>query len=295
MIFQQRHLDAVLTAAVPISLDYLREDANVTKITLLPDQNSPLYMANADGRPLELPLNFDAFIGDMVLYKNSWDLAKIENVTTIIERLGVPQCTLVDVGANVGLFSRQLLRALAGRLTQVIGYEPHPTNFELLEHNLAGAPKCQLHNAGLSDTAGTLTLHVDVANSGNYSLFEGAVLPENKTLSGSVDVEVRDVAIEFSTLAENCDGSIIYKSDTQGLDQRIACAIPDEFWARTKLAVFELWRLPNNPYDVSAFSAVLDRFDNLRLQKAFDRPLTTAEVIEFLDADDRKHGDLYAW
>ncbi|MDH4256302.1 MAG: FkbM family methyltransferase [Gammaproteobacteria bacterium] len=78
--------------------------------------------------------------------------------------------TLIDVGANYGVFSYYMSRA-AGPDGKVIAFEAQP---ELGEHLLRvkgsfGLDNLTIVNKGLSSSAGTLTLHRDKVGSGRAS------------------------------------------------------------------------------------------------------------------------------
>ncbi len=68
--------------------------------------------------------------------------------------LSLPQrSTVVDVGANIGLFSLYIAESYPG--ASIIAIEPVPQIFEVLEANMAGfGDRARLYRSGLSDTPG---------------------------------------------------------------------------------------------------------------------------------------------
>ena len=70
-----------------------------------------------------------------------------------------PGMTVVDVGANIGIFS-QYLSELVGSTGQVIAFEPDDTNFKHLEKNTKQSENVTLNKAGVSDETGPITLYV---------------------------------------------------------------------------------------------------------------------------------------
>lgn len=63
--------------------------------------------------------------------------------------------TVFDVGANVGHYSKAVLRELPA--AKLHSFEPSPKTFGKLQANLAGT-KAQIHNMGMSRERGTATL-----------------------------------------------------------------------------------------------------------------------------------------
>lgn len=163
----------------------------------------------------------------------------------------------------------------------------------MLQHNLSCIPNVTAYNSAIAESAGTMTLHVDRMNAGNYSLATQAI-PAGHAAE-SVDVSVLGTASEFARILDEIDGPFIYKSDAQGYDQKIAALIPDEFWKATRMASFELWRLPENDYDQDAFARALSWFNNLTLGSQFGRTVSPSEVIAYLQGEDMKSDDLFAW
>jgi FkbM family methyltransferase len=73
--------------------------------------------------------------------------------------------TVIDVGANVGWYTI-IASKLVGKNGRVIAFEPDPESFALLKRNVLanGCDNAILEQKALSNTAGTLTLHLDEEN-----------------------------------------------------------------------------------------------------------------------------------
>jgi len=80
-----------------------------------------------------------------------------------------PGMVTVDVGANVGLHTLGLARAV-GPAGRVHAFEPDPGNRRLLERAVrrAGLANVILHREACSDRAGTLRLYASAANKGDH-------------------------------------------------------------------------------------------------------------------------------
>lgn len=201
--------------------------------------------------------------------------------------------TLVDVGANIGLFARQLLAIIGPCVHSVWCYEPDPTNFELLNRNLTAASGLHAIEAGLSKHEQRVPLYEDLGNSGNYSVYK-AMMPAGE--SAVLDVALLSVEQQARLWLE-ADLPVYYKSDTQGHDMVIAAAIGGDFWRQVSGAILELCPVGERDYETDAFRAVLDVFP---YRVYADRPqlqVPAADVMTFLqDAQNRGvDKDLLLW
>lgn len=96
-----------------------------------------------------------------------------------------PGHVVVDVGANIGVFSAAAA-AKIGPLGRLVSIEPHPLAYELLQRNVTGYPaRCDLLNLACGQQAEQLTLHY-VPGRLSVSSFE-----ERPDRVGSVTVDVR--------------------------------------------------------------------------------------------------------
>lgn len=195
------------------------------------------------------------------------------------------RCNLVDVGGNVGLFSRQALIAVP-TIDHVFIYEPDLENYGNLLHNLAPwSDRISFSNNALAKAAGVADFFYDPDNSGNYSLLQAA-MGDCSFSSGKINT--------ISTCEESLRWTsrpIIYKSDTQGSDELIATLIHPLVWDYVFAAILEIWRIPKSPYDVDVFRHILSTFGTRRLLPYPDN-LTVDEVLKFATGTDGAWLDL---
>ena len=199
--------------------------------------------------------------------------------------------TLVDIGANIGLITRQLAHRLSN-IDRIVCVEPDPENFRALKYNLTGLPGAdpELHNLALSAEDGEVTFFRDVTNSGNYSLNEAAV---SDGVFGRVRVACADTGGWMErTLGAEDEGPLLWKSDTQGFDELIISRTPMAIWKRIDCAAIEIWRIPKPAFDRDAFVARIDDFPHKRLGT---QDVTTDQLLTYLDGDDRRYEDLFLW
>lgn len=185
-------------------------------------------------------------------------------------------CNLVDVGGNVGLFSRQALIA-ASNIDRVYIYEPDRENYNNLLHNLSPwSDRISSSNNALANAAGPADFFYDPDNSGNYSLLQSA-MGDCSFSSGKINtISTNEESLHWI----NGDYSIIYKSDTQGNDEAIATLINPLVWDHVFAAILEIWRIPKPLYDVDAFRNILSMFNTRRFLPYPDN-LTVDEVVKF--------------
>jgi FkbM family methyltransferase len=122
------------------------------------------------------------------------------------------ECTVLDVGANVGAFSFWLLRKMANQNwcnPTVHCYEPMSKNFEELKVNLGSEARVTLHNVAVGTEAGKRTLFMGKNNPGECSLFKG----DEQLADQTQEVEV----INAATLPK----ADILKLDTEGAEVEI--------------------------------------------------------------------------
>jgi FkbM family methyltransferase len=199
--------------------------------------------------------------------------------------------TLIDVGANIGAVSRQLLRSTPA-IRHAYCFEPDVDNFACLSFNLAPfAGRVTLLNYGLSDREGSFQFWRDTENAGNYSLAPDAMRDRPSEVT-----TVRTLSAEdwFRTSGlSSCSDRLVWKSDTQGYDELIISNCPMDVWRRIDSAVIELWRIEKPAFDRDAFRARLEDFPN-RTVKGLGVQ-TPEQIMDYLSGNDWEHSDLFLW
>lgn len=102
--------------------------------------------------------------------------------------------TAVDCGANIGNHTVFFAEAFS----RVVGFEPNPATFRLLEANTVGRESVSIHRCGLSDVSGTAALYMDRVNVGGASL-----APTSGSALDRVEIDLRpldDFAGEIGTV-----------------------------------------------------------------------------------------------
>lgn len=142
--------------------------------------------------------------------------------------------TVVDVGANIGLFS---IRA-ASLARRIIALEPLPDHFKILQANL-DAPQFR-HVAtvskALSGTSGALDLWVS-SNPGGHSILRDVA-------QGSTSVRVEAMTLRDLFADHSIDRCDLLKLDCEGAEYESLAATPEELWPRIERIHLEFHQGP---------------------------------------------------
>ena len=148
--------------------------------------------------------------------------------------------TFIDIGANVGLVSRQLFFENKN-IDNYICVEPAQMTYDCLKKNTSIFKKVSLHNVGLGQKNETRKIFIDKSNHGNASL-EKSMMSLSKYKKYNVEkIKVMSVKSFFNLIKKEIKGKkLIIKIDTQSLDELIISLIPDEVIKNTVLLNYEL-------------------------------------------------------
>ena len=273
---------ANLLAAETVRENPIHESLVATGTLLTLRDDGPLGVA---GTTLALP--DDQVMSPAVRASASWEFDNVKSFADCVE--AGKSYTLVDIGANVGLFSRQIVR-LVPSIEHLLCVEPDPGNFKALRYNLADlGDRATLFQTALSDSDGELDLLRDAENFGNYSLNADAM--RNRP-HDAVRVAVRSTQTWMSEQLGGC-GPILWKSDTQGYDELVVAQTPMAIWQKVDVALMEMWRIAKPNFDLDTFRERIDAFPNRQLGD--QQGVESSDVIEYLSGDDWQFKDLLLW
>jgi FkbM family methyltransferase len=125
---------------------------------------APRVELTGNGFPVRVDLR------DTVIARTLYtDGAYEQELQRLIEALDLRGAVAIDVGANLGLHSLILSRAV-GPTGRVLGFEPEGRNYQLLLDNLArnGAANVEAHRCALGEEAGTARLRLNDENFGDH-------------------------------------------------------------------------------------------------------------------------------
>jgi len=270
------YISDLFTSALPLCLNILQDHRGLKALEFIPKEG-PLSLKEKD-KYLSLFLPPDFAIGRTTMLNNCWQIQDpmfFSNTMTYYK-----QCCLIDVGANVGLFTRQLLNLSQDKINKIFLYEPDLVNFDLLIKNIPSNKNTVFENAGLSSLEKAKEkLFKDPNNCGNYSLYENAMFSSNTEY---VNVLMKSAQKESQKWLTT-DLPLFYKSDTQGHDITIASALNLEVWKNIKCAMLELWPFEKINYDLEKFAEILNLFPYKVFSDAPQKLISVNDIMEFIN------------
>jgi len=275
---------------VPATIHLCRDWYGLKSLEFRPRDGSPLHARDNS----TVKLVADREMCPIALGRHRWQIEELQFAKRVC--VGTEPITLIDIGANVGLFSRQLLIAIPA-IAKAYAYEPERENFACLSHNLAPFD-CEkiMMEAAVSDSSGEAEFYLDPNNSGNYSLAASAMPPSFT----KVTVKTLNATSECATWVEG-QNRIFYKSDTEGLDEWVVTLIRPEFWSRVFAGMIELWNIAKKrSINSAALSFMLDSFPNKVFlanadTKVSEAPVSTADIFNYINSRAQPHRDLAFW
>ena len=146
----------------------------------------------------------------------------------------------IDIGANVGLVSRQVFNENKN-IIKFICVEPVKSTFECLEMNSSLLKNSKLFNFGLGIRNESKNIFVDKSNHGNASLEKTMMKLSKHNKYYSEKILIKSVKTFFNQIKNEIRGhKLIIKIDTQWLDELILSLIPMEVIKSTVLLNYEL-------------------------------------------------------
>lgn len=134
----------------------------------------------------------------------------------IVKKIIEPDYTIVDIGANLGYFSKNFARL--AKKGKVISIEPVPAFFETLSHFMKKFPHVTLHNVALGTEKGTITMVLPQSNGMiRTGLPHIAENEEEKTKHATQEVAI----VKGSELLADLDRIDYIKCDIEGYELNV--------------------------------------------------------------------------
>lgn len=108
-------------------------------------------------------------IGRQIIACGGFETKTIDTVLGVLRERGVKIDQVLDVGANIGTTTVELLSRLPD--ATCVAFEPEPRNFEMLEHNIIAnglQHRVTAYRVALSDTVGMLEFELSDASPGDH-------------------------------------------------------------------------------------------------------------------------------
>ena len=186
----------------------------------------------------------------------------------------------VDIGANSGLVTKQVLRLSKSECSFVL-VEPIPNHVKAIQANLMHLQhrsRLRIVEAALDEFSGEGKILIQDSNRGNSSFLSSA-MPK----SDSKELTVKVLAVE-DFFNDYLDGfrKIVLKSDTQGFDSKILSLLPKQVWNHCEGAVVEVWALPEiDIRDVENLMDMWTQFSEFNWEADGSAPTNLREVSSF--------------
>jgi FkbM family methyltransferase len=161
-------------------------------------------------------------IFQLVFRKNESD------TVTLVRRLIRPGMCVLDIGANVGYFTR-LFAQLAGRQGHVFAFEPGPQTMPFLESNTRSFRNVKRMPWAVSDRDDTVTFYLHPTSSASNSLYDLAGAKERVTVpSVSIDTFARQHHISRVDLV---------KIDVEGAEPLVVQGMAKQIQAQDQILI----------------------------------------------------------
>lgn len=184
-----------------------------------------LSLRMADGTRVVVPASLDAITTYVILEQEKW----FEKETDFVARWLKPDMTVIDIGANLGVYSLPMAR-LVGPKGQVFAYEPASETSRLLALGRAanGADNLHIIKAALSDGE----------REGHLALMASSEL--NALDSSGRGESVRITSLDAEEKVRNWGEIDFIKIDAEGEEERILAGAQAFFAKRSPLVMFEV-------------------------------------------------------
>ena len=162
----------------------------------------------------------------------------------------------IDIGANVGLTSKQLINQKL-KISKYFCVEPEKTNFELLKKNLGNIKKVIFYNLALTNKyINHQKIYLNKNNFGDYSLLKKSTI--------SKIIKCMNINLFFKKVEKKYNiNNIIYKSDTQGLDEILIMSLEKKYFNKIKILIIEISNFDFLEKNLNAFLNLIKNFENI--------------------------------
>lgn len=178
----------------------------------------------------KLVLPLDEIVTPRIFTDGKWDFYIIEFIKKNIKS---KNNYFIDIGANIGLISKQL-QNLKLNIKKYFCFEPELSNFKILKKNLLNK-NTQFFNFGLGTINKKTKIFISDTNKSDNSFY----FNEFKNRSSYVYLKNSNKVLT-KIIKKNKIKNIIYKSDTQGMDEEIFLSLNQNILDKIYLLVIEI-------------------------------------------------------
>jgi FkbM family methyltransferase len=210
----------------------------------------------------------DPVISRATFVTGSFARANIDNLVAALAEHGYVPEQIVDVGANIGTSTWELLSVYPG--ASAVCVEPHPDNYSLLRQNVIAnglEDRVRTVNAAVGDSDGTVDLTVNPHNPGDHQI------------AGTVGDST--IAVPMRRLADlvSVDRPTVLMIDVQGYEGHVLRGAGDVLGCP---ALVEFW--PSRLKETGGYAAFLEKASGYDTVLEASDELRTAGDLEQLAA-----------
>ena len=181
----------------------------------------------------------------------------------------------IDVGANIGLISKQLLNKKYN-IKKMYCIEPEKENFFMLKKNLNHEKIVNLYNIALTDKKScSKNLYINSDNFGDHSLIKDSRGKRQRVKCLNINFFFKKISEEIKNY------NIIYKSDTQGFDEQLILSLNKNFLNKIKILILEITNFNYLKKKRIGFLNLIDNFKVIEDDKG--NKLSKKNILEKLD------------
>ena len=207
--------------------------------------------------PYEFGVSTIRLRGHRLAYESVFGLAGYQSLlvrTSKMLQIGnVPLNVVIDIGANVGLFS--LLIQELNPKSRIFAFEPVPETFTILKSNLQDYTNTRMFNTGIGNYKGTASISFNAHDSTTSSITDAGTI--------SINVLPLDAVIDIKKL----DLIDLLKIDVESYELHVLQGATNTL-ARTRFLLIELTLHDNINYTASSLIKLLN-------SNSFDYQLVT--------------------
>ena len=245
-----------------------------TKSSFIIDSlNLTLKKNTALGKKNEkLILPLDEIITPRIFKNEKWDYFIIKFIKYNIKH---KKNYFFDIGANVGLISKQL-QNLNLNIKNYFCFEPEINNFKILNKNLKNK-NTYLYNYGLASKNRKTKIFVNNLNKSDNSIYLDNYLNTKNNLS---KINLKDSNIVLKKIINDKKiNHIIYKSDTQGMDEEIFLNLDNKILDKIYLLILEISNFKYILKNLNKFLNRLEKFRSISTESKTDISLEDLKIL----------------
>ncbi len=190
----------------------------------------------------------DSIILPSLLKNGAWERHLINIVKKYSKK---NKYIFLDIGANIGLISRQILNTNI-EIHRVFCFEPDKEKINLINYNLSRYKNIKIMNYGFGKKDTKMRLYKNIYNSGDSSF--------QKKTSNFSKANIKNINNFFLNNLSTNQFPIIYKSDTQGMDEEIIFSLKDKFLKKIQIMIIEISNPQKLLKNIKKFKKIIEHF-----------------------------------